>query len=80
MQPQDDETQVKMTRNEKIPLEAGFFALPLSRESRDLHFVECLRLGAFHAGREDHHDLFHAGAVHAQNAERVTLNLDFGAR
>ena len=45
-----------------------------------LHFMECLRFGAFHAGREDHHDLFHAGAVHAQNAERVTLNLDFGAR
>lgn len=51
-----------------------------SRKSRSLHFVQALRLGAFHAGREDHHDFFHAGAVHAQNAERVTLNLDFGAR
>ena len=42
--------------------------------------MQALRLGAFHAGRENHHYFFHAGAVHAQNAERVALNLDFGAR
>ena len=45
-----------------------------------LHFVQALRLEAFHAGRENHHDLFHAGAVHAQNAERIALDLDFGTR